>query len=76
MAEHVPDHDELIVVLAGGCSFDDGLAELGANDSIVIYAGYRYGFTCGPDGMEFLTIRMGEARMAVDEAESAGPAPG
>ena len=27
---HHHDHDELLVVLAGGCSFDDGLAELGA----------------------------------------------
>ena len=64
---HSHDHDELMVVLAGGCSFDEGLADLAANDSIVIHANYRYGFTCGSEGMEFLTIRMGEARMAVDE---------
>jgi quercetin dioxygenase-like cupin family protein len=70
---HSHDHDELMVVLAGGCAFDDGLAELGADDSIVIHANYRYGFTCGSEGMEFLTIRMGEARMAVDEAAPADP---
>ena len=51
----------MLVVLKGGCQFDDELATLGANDSIVIHANYRYGFTCGPEGMEFLTIRMGEA---------------
>jgi len=58
---HSHDHDELMVVIHGGCAFDDGLAELGADDSIVIRASYRYGFTCGPEGMEFLTIRAGEA---------------
>ena len=58
---HAHDHDELIVVLRGGCGFDDGLGELGPNDSIVIRAGTRYGFTCGADGMDFLTLRMGEA---------------
>ena len=62
---HAHDHDELMVVLEGGCRFDDGLADLGPDDSIVIRASYRYGFTCGPNGMEFLTIRTGEARMAV-----------
>ena len=51
---HHHNHDELMVVLEGGCSFDDGLAELGPNDSIVIRASYRYGFTCGPEGLEFI----------------------
>ena len=62
---HTHDHEELMVVLKGGCSFDDDDAELHADDSIVIAAHYRYGFTCGPDGMEFLTIRTGEAGMSV-----------
>ena len=62
---HHHNHDELMVVIKGGCSFDDDLAELGADDSIVIRANYRYGFTCGPEGMEFLTIRTGEASMSV-----------
>ena len=57
---HLVD-DEVLVILKGGCQFDDELATLGADDSIVIHANYRYGFTCGPEGMEFLTIRMGEA---------------
>ena len=63
---HHHDHDELIVVLAGGCSFDDGFAELGPGDSIVIHANTHYGFTCGGEGMEFLTIRTGEAKVALD----------
>lgn len=58
---HHHTHDEMIVVIKGSCIFDDGLAELGPDDSIVIHANYRYGFTCGPDGAEFLTIRVGEA---------------
>src|SRR2546426_11315802 len=62
---HHHDHDELIVVLAGGCRFDDGQAELGPGDSIVIRADTHYGFTCGDDGMDFLTIRTGEARVAI-----------
>jgi quercetin dioxygenase-like cupin family protein len=62
---HHHDHDELIVVLAGGCRFDDGLAELGPGDAIVIHANTHYGFTCGAQGMDFLTIRTGEARVAL-----------
>ena len=63
---HHHDHDELMIVLAGGCTFDDGVATLGPDDSIVIQARFRYGFTCGDAGMEFLTIRRGEAAMSVE----------
>jgi quercetin dioxygenase-like cupin family protein len=63
---HRHSHDELMIVLSGGCEFDGEVATLGADDSIVIHAGYRYGFTCGPKGMEFLTIRRGEAAMSVE----------
>jgi quercetin dioxygenase-like cupin family protein len=62
---HHHDHDELIVVIAGGCRFDDGLGELGPGDAIVIHADTHYGFTCGDQGMDFLTIRTGEARVAI-----------
>ena len=55
-----------MIVLNGGCTFDDEVADLGADDSIVIHASYRYGFTCGPDGMEFLTIRTGDAGTSVE----------
>ncbi len=57
---HSHDHDELLVVLTGGCDFD-GVGAMGPDDSITIHAGTEYGFTCGPDGMDFLTIRRGEA---------------
>ena len=63
---HHHDHDELLVVLSGGCAFDDDFAELGPGDCIVIHANTRYGFTCGSDGMDFLTIRTGEARVALE----------
>jgi quercetin dioxygenase-like cupin family protein len=62
---HHHDHDELLVVLSGGCTFDDGLAELGPGDSIVIHADTHYGFTCGGEGMDFLTIRTGEAKVSL-----------
>ena len=64
---HTHDHGELIVVLSGGCRLDDGTTELGPGDSIVIHAGTRYGFTCGDGGMDFLTIRTGEARVTLEE---------
>jgi quercetin dioxygenase-like cupin family protein len=60
---HSHDHDELIVVLAGGCTMLGGGPTLGANDSMVLRAGHTYGFACGPAGMTFLTIRTGEAGM-------------
>ena len=64
---HEHDHDELLVVHAGGCRLDAALGELGPEDAIAIRAGTRYGFTAGPDGMEFLTIRTGEAAIALSE---------
>ncbi len=57
---HSHDHDELLVVITGGCDFDDA-GPMGPGDSVTIHAGTEYGFTCGPDGMDFLTIRRGEA---------------
>ncbi len=63
---HAHDHDELMIVLKGGCRFDDDVADLGPDDSIVIRANYRYGFTCGPEGMEFLTVRTADAGMSVE----------
>jgi quercetin dioxygenase-like cupin family protein len=64
---HAHNHDELMIVVSGGCRFDDGVADLGPDDVIVIHADYRYGFTCGPEGMEFITIRTGEATTSVRE---------
>ena len=63
---HSHSHDEFFVVMEGGCTFDDGIV-LGKGDCIVFDAGYRYGFTCGPEGMDFMTIRTGEATFQMDE---------
>ena len=64
---HKHNHDEMLVILRGGCEFDDGLAALSADDTIVINANTRYGFTCGAEGMEFLTIRTGESGTSLSE---------
>jgi len=61
---HSHNHDELFVVLTGGCTFhsgDDPPLELRARDSAALAAGREYGFVCGPDGMEFIVIRPGDA---------------
>jgi quercetin dioxygenase-like cupin family protein len=63
---HTHDHDELIVVLDGGCTILDGGPTLAANDAVVIEANHAYGFRCGPEGMRFLTIRTGEASTALN----------
>jgi len=64
---HKHNHSEMLVVLSGGCEFDDDFASLGPDDTIVIEANTRYGFTCGASGMEFLTIRVGEASVSLTE---------
>ena len=64
---HTHNHSELLVILRGGCTFDEGVAELSQDDSIVITANFRYGFTVGSEGMEFLTIRMGEASVTLTD---------
>jgi quercetin dioxygenase-like cupin family protein len=60
---HTHDHAELLIVLRGGCEVigSDPLVRLGADDAIVVEAGHEYGFLCGDEGMEFLTIRTAEA---------------
>jgi quercetin dioxygenase-like cupin family protein len=58
---HSHTHDEVLYVLRGGCTLSDG-TRVTAGDAVVIHADHAYGFTCGPEGMEFLTIRTGSAR--------------
>jgi len=62
---HVHDHDELLVVLEGGCTILGGGPTLAANDAVAIPAHHEYGFRCGPEGMRFLTIRTGEASITL-----------
>jgi quercetin dioxygenase-like cupin family protein len=62
---HSHDHDELIVVLEGSCTMLNAGPTLAAHDSMVLHAGYEYGFTAGPDGMTFVTIRTGAAQTSL-----------
>ena len=62
---HSHDHDELLIVVAGGCEFwpdgpEDSI-ELGPRDSVALAANHAYAFVCGSEGMEFYVIRQGEA---------------
>lgn len=56
---HSHDHDEMIVILAGGCTMLGGGPTLAAHDSVVLRGGFEYGFTSGDAGMTFMTIRTG-----------------
>jgi len=62
---HSHDHNELIVVVAGGCTMLGDGKELAANDAMVFTAGHEYGFRCGAEGMTFLTIRTGESAVTM-----------
>ena len=53
---HKHGHDELIMVIEGSLVMDGG-PTLGPLDSMALEAGHEYGFTAGPDGMTFVTIR-------------------
>ena len=62
---HSHDHNEMIVILEGGCSMlGDGLS-LKAGDSMVLIANFEYGFEAGADGMTFMTIRTGKSSTTV-----------
>ena len=65
---HSHDHDELFIVLAGGCTFwPDGPSRsvsLTARDSVALAANHEYAFVCGPEGMDFYVIRQGEASVS------------
>lgn len=62
---HSHDHDELLIVVAGGCRFwpdgPDRSVELKARDSVALAANHPYAFVCGPEGMDFYVIRRGDA---------------
>ncbi len=55
MPPHRHDADEMVIVLEGSCTMNDG-PELRAHDSVVLPAGCVHGFTCGPAGMRLLTV--------------------
>ena len=62
---HSHDHDELFIVVRGGCTFwPDGpehSMELAERDSVALAANHEYSFVCGSEGMEFFVVRQGEA---------------
>jgi quercetin dioxygenase-like cupin family protein len=58
---HSHDHDELIVILDGGCTMLGDGPSLGAHDSMVLRGGHEYGFTASDTGMTFMTIRTAKA---------------
>jgi quercetin dioxygenase-like cupin family protein len=59
---HSHDRDELMVVLGGGCRFNEDV-DLGPGDSATVPAGEPYGFVVGAGGIEFLVLRTGEAAL-------------
>ena len=59
---HSHSHDELMVVVKGGCHFD-GVSELGPGDAALITADSAYGFVVGAAGMDFLIVRTDEATL-------------
>ena len=57
---HAHSHDEVITLISGSCTVDGGTT-MEASDTVCIKGGTVYGFTAGPDGMVFLTIRGGDS---------------
>ena len=61
---HHHDHAEVFMVLAGSCTFNR--RRLGPLDLAVVEPGEPYGFTAGPDGVQFLVTRQAPARFYAD----------
>jgi uncharacterized cupin superfamily protein len=64
---HRHDHDEMIVVLDGAATMLGDGPTLTIHDSMVLHGGYEYGFTAGPAGLTFLTIRTGAAQTRLSD---------
>jgi len=56
---HSHDHEEVFMVLEGGCTFDG--EPMGRFDMTVVAANESYGFVAGPEGLSFLVVRNGAA---------------
>ena len=61
---HRHDRDELMVVLAGSATLDSGAA-VEPPDTLLLAANVAYGFTAGPEGMEFMVVRTGQAGLTI-----------
>ena len=58
---HTHSHGEVLFILRGSCTVEPSGEVLGPNDSAVVPANHEYGLLVGAEGMEFLTIRAGDA---------------
>lgn len=61
---HRHSHAEVFMVLEGSCVFEG--ERMDRFDVTVVEAGESYGFTAGPDGVQFLVTRQGKATFAID----------
>jgi quercetin dioxygenase-like cupin family protein len=59
---HSHDHEEIFMVLDGSCTFDG--EPMATWDMTIVSANEPYGFVAGPDGLQFLVIRRGQASFA------------
>ena len=59
---HSHNHAEIFMVLEGSCVFDG--QPMKAKDMTIVAANQAYGFVSGPDGLQFLIVRNGEANFA------------
>jgi mannose-6-phosphate isomerase-like protein (cupin superfamily) len=59
---HSHDHAEVFMVLEGACEFDG--QPMDRFDLTVVAAHEPYGFKAGPDGLNFLVVRTGQASFA------------
>jgi quercetin dioxygenase-like cupin family protein len=61
---HSHSHDELFIVLSGGCKLttDGKETTLRARDSAALAGGHEYGFVVGDEGIEFMVVRPGDAQ--------------
>jgi Cupin domain len=69
---HSHDHEEVFMVLEGGCTFDG--EPMSRFDMTVVAAHAPYGFVAGAEGLTFLVVRNGAASFA-SETGAAGREP-
>jgi quercetin dioxygenase-like cupin family protein len=67
IAPHQHDHGEVLFVLKGSCTVEPTGQVLVPNDSAVVPANHEYGLRAGADGMDFLTIRNGDAAVVFEK---------
>jgi len=59
---HSHSHSEVFMVLEGSCVFDG--QPMKERDMTIVSANQAYGFVSGPEGLQFLIVRNGEAAFA------------